>query len=279
MMGLIYMATNTINGKQYIGQTMQSLAVRKGQHHRKPAKSSYAFGQAILKYGKKAFTWTILHDGILDDLELDRLEMEEIKKRKTIAPHGYNIREGGNGGTYRGGRYGVLTDENRRRLIPVICIETGIRYDGMRAAASAIKSVNSHIRECCDNPTRTCKGYHFRYADDARHEKAKAEYYYSIRKLAEEKYKRKMEAANKPKPKKPSKMNSQFHQEARRKRAEAQAKREAREALIKAIGKDEYDRKVREEAKRRSILLVNDPNYQARFKEGMRKRSRHPMSV
>ena len=45
-----------------------------------------------------AFTYEILHDGIIPEF-LDILEREAIETFNTIAPHGYNLTEGGEGGS------------------------------------------------------------------------------------------------------------------------------------------------------------------------------------
>ena len=54
--------------------------------------------QAIAKYGREAFTFEILHDGVIPEF-LDTLEIEAIAKFNTIAPHGYNLDTGGGGGS------------------------------------------------------------------------------------------------------------------------------------------------------------------------------------
>lgn len=75
---LIYIATNKINGKQYVGQTVSSLKVRK-RSHRHEAKKNKNNGmyitKAIRKYGMDGFDWTILHDNITNIDDLNKLEM------------------------------------------------------------------------------------------------------------------------------------------------------------------------------------------------------------
>lgn len=93
-MGLIYMYTNKINGKQYIGQTIHSISRRAGYHLTNYIKSSPKFGRAILKYGYENFSSTILHDNIEDKSMLDAYESLYIELYNTIE-NGYNIAEGG----------------------------------------------------------------------------------------------------------------------------------------------------------------------------------------
>ena len=47
---------------------------------------------------------------------------------------------------------------------PVICVETGIVYDGCKKAREAlgIKS-NGHIEACCKGVRKTCYGFHWKY--------------------------------------------------------------------------------------------------------------------
>jgi len=90
---VIYMVTNIINGKSYIGQTIYLLRKRMTKH--KSGNNTYPLGMAIRKYGCENFEVRILHKCSSLD-ELNRLEVEEIKNRNTLIPNGYNIEIGGN---------------------------------------------------------------------------------------------------------------------------------------------------------------------------------------
>ena len=97
-MGSIYKITNTVNGKAYIGQTIHDAEkTRIRQHLNGYSRGSELVKQAIEKYGKDAFTYEILHDGIIPEF-LDMLEQEAIAKFNTLAPDGYNLTVGGNSG-------------------------------------------------------------------------------------------------------------------------------------------------------------------------------------
>ena len=64
----IYKATNNINGKVYIGQTINKLEYRKAEHIRKAKNGSKLyFHQAILKYETNTFDWIVLR--ICDSIE------------------------------------------------------------------------------------------------------------------------------------------------------------------------------------------------------------------
>ena len=49
---------------------------------------------------------------------------------------------------------------------PVVCVETGKRYDGAKWAANELNLDPSSITKCVKNPQSTCGGYHWRYAEE-----------------------------------------------------------------------------------------------------------------
>lgn len=60
---IIYKATNIINNKVYIGQTIHPLSVRKSQHERSHEYGyKTAFSNAIRKYGKENFKWEVIYE-------------------------------------------------------------------------------------------------------------------------------------------------------------------------------------------------------------------------
>ena len=54
--GVIYVATNTVTGKQYVGLTRMSVAIRWAQHVGKARNPKTYFHRAIAKYGATSFT-------------------------------------------------------------------------------------------------------------------------------------------------------------------------------------------------------------------------------
>ena len=107
-MGCIYLIRNLKNNKCYIGQTIHdAVKGRINDHLNETQNGSRLIKRAIKKYGKDAFAYEILHDGIIPEF-LDTLEIEAIAKFKTLAPHGYNLRTGGGGGS--------LSEETRRKI-------------------------------------------------------------------------------------------------------------------------------------------------------------------
>ena len=94
----IYLVTNKVNGKSYIGQTVQTLKKRWSSHgsDAKRGRGPHALVHALLKYGKENFIIRTLKV-CSTRKELNRLEKHFIVKLKTKAPSGYNITDGGDG--------------------------------------------------------------------------------------------------------------------------------------------------------------------------------------
>jgi group I intron endonuclease len=92
---VVYLITNKINGKKYVGWTSKSLEVRWKQHSYQHS-GCLALLRAINKHGVENFTTEILFTVPTKELAI-RLEIEYIEKYKTISPNGYNLTSGGEG--------------------------------------------------------------------------------------------------------------------------------------------------------------------------------------
>jgi group I intron endonuclease len=92
---IIYKATNKINGKCYIGQTIATLEVRIKRHNNAKNRNTH-FSKAIKKYGIDIFKWTIL-EFCYSEEELNEKEQWYIKYFKSFGEDGYNMCKGGNG--------------------------------------------------------------------------------------------------------------------------------------------------------------------------------------
>lgn len=98
MFGIIYIITNSINNKVYIGQTIQSLKNRWKEHCRKgysKNESNMHIKRAIFKYGKENFFIK----------ELEKCNIEELNEREIYYINlynsylrGYNSTKGGHSG-------------------------------------------------------------------------------------------------------------------------------------------------------------------------------------
>lgn len=94
--GIIYVATNSVNGKQYVGQTTVSLEKRWKGHQPGNGDPGHcrALGSAILKYGARVFTLEIVDSGT-NKQDLDDKETLWVAKLGSLAPNGYNLTSGG----------------------------------------------------------------------------------------------------------------------------------------------------------------------------------------
>lgn len=90
----IYLITNKLNNKKYIGQTINFEKRMKEHIYGRNSKKNCLIDRALKKYGKNNFTFEILD--ITDSQEnIDYLEKYYIKKLNCIKPNGYNILKGG----------------------------------------------------------------------------------------------------------------------------------------------------------------------------------------
>jgi group I intron endonuclease len=102
MIGYIYIITNNINGKQYVGQTIQTIQQRFSGHKAsvKNHLDNMYLHKAMNKYGIENFDVreiTSVELNTLEELseELNFLEKYYIAEYNTLAPNGYNLTKGG----------------------------------------------------------------------------------------------------------------------------------------------------------------------------------------
>lgn len=107
--GIIYCATNLINGKQYIGQTINSLDERIKSHYKRSKNkfANEAFMCALRKHKKENWRWEILVENVPID-QLDLFERSYIWGLSAFE-FGYNLTTGGTGGR-------ILSEESRRKM-------------------------------------------------------------------------------------------------------------------------------------------------------------------
>ena len=92
--GLIYLLIDGTNDKEYVGQTTRSVKARFKRH----TKDDTFVGRVIRAHGAENFVIDILKECASKE-ELDHWEKHFIKSRNTMAPNGYNLTEGGEGGS------------------------------------------------------------------------------------------------------------------------------------------------------------------------------------
>jgi group I intron endonuclease len=96
-MGYIYKITNKVDGKIYVGQTIQVLEDRWRQHKKIGSNCRY-LKRAFNKYGIDNFEFNLIC--ICFDEDLDKYEIQYMEKYSSMVPNGYNLRKGGNSGKH-----------------------------------------------------------------------------------------------------------------------------------------------------------------------------------
>ena len=101
--GIIYLFTNRLNGKQYVGQTIHEKA-RYRQHILNSGNAKYGIDADLEKLGISSFDYKVLVRvvGNAQDVSkrLDELETYYINKNHTRYPSGYNFTSGGEKNDY-----------------------------------------------------------------------------------------------------------------------------------------------------------------------------------
>lgn len=156
----VYIHTNKVNGKTYIGITRTSLSRRwnNGQGYR-----NQFFYRAIKKYGWDGFKHEIIADNLTEDeakeLEIDLITLFHSK----VNEHGYNITDGG--------------DSSAPTLTTKVCkvdyhgnvIAT---YDSIVEASEHSLCKTHHIISCCRKKAFYSHGEMWRYERDCKDKEA-----------------------------------------------------------------------------------------------------------
>lgn len=163
--GVIYMYTNKVNGKKYVGQTWHE-ARRRGEHDTssRSITEGFTFQKALKKYGYDVFDYNILHSHVYDQKTLDDLEVKEIREQGARTPNGYNETDGGRGGRLSPDSIAKLSKSLRDKLgKPVRCIETGEEFSCIVEAADKYDLHAGSLGRCCRGYVSICGGRHWEY--------------------------------------------------------------------------------------------------------------------
>ena len=160
----IYQIRNLINGKVYVGQTVNEsrrkanhlFLLRMNKHHSIKLKNAYN------KYGEKNFIFEILEECSKEELN-DR-ELYYIQKKDSYN-NGYNCNEGGQFRTDRSGKnntmYGVKGKNHPRfkDFILQLTLDGNIvgRFETLNDAATAVNGDFSTIRKCLIHQRKNIK--------------------------------------------------------------------------------------------------------------------------
>lgn len=185
MVILIYLITNKINNKKYIGQTIKTLDERIKDYYKEykyRTDCERPIIRAMRKYEFDNFIFEIVEDNIQSQEELDAKEIYYINLYKTQIEHGigYNLKFGGFGGKHaeetkfkignaqKGelnhmyGRVGVLNPKSK----PVIELTTGKEYESANLASIENGISFSHVCSCARGERGSAGGLVFRYIEN-----------------------------------------------------------------------------------------------------------------
>lgn len=146
--GVVYLIWNKVNGKRYVGQTIQPLKRRFKNH----VYANTAIGNAMRKYGLENFHYGVIKSCASKE-EMDYWEIFFIAALKSKFPYGYNRSEGGEGG--------IPCDETRAKMSASQSGENNPNY-GKHASAttcakiSAAMSGENHPYYGKHRPVATC---------------------------------------------------------------------------------------------------------------------------
>lgn len=162
MKGIIYKYTNKINGKIYIGQTIDEER-RKLEHFK--AKDDFYFHRALRKYGMDNFQYDVLYSSteinnkneIID--VLNKLETEYILKYNSYkSEFGYNQTKGGNS-TYPIDKFKPIQQLD-------LCGNVLNEFESIQEAFRHLKHRPSgKITLCCQGKRGSFLGFKWRYFD------------------------------------------------------------------------------------------------------------------
>lgn len=165
----VYIITNLINGKQYVGQTRRTVAKRFKGHARSAASGRKSIiHQAIAKHGIENFTVRELATATSQD-ELDMLEKQFIEQYNTLTPNGYNLKTGGQHG---GSQY---SQESRDKMAAAKIGTTA--SDTTRELMSQVHSERWSSQDLRDKKSKTSKKVWQDPDYRAKISKARAEYW------------------------------------------------------------------------------------------------------
>ena len=159
-MGVVYKATNKINGKAYIGRALD-FGNRKLAHLRRSQNENdkSPFYCAIRKYEWDAFEWTILYEN--DDFDtLADMEYALITEYKTHVPDGYNATYETRGALHFSPEHRAkLSTKAKKRWAthpllrgnkPVIDADTGKVYDSIREVCKSFHIDSRTVVRICN---------------------------------------------------------------------------------------------------------------------------------
>ena len=158
---VVYLLTNKVTSKSYVGKTTQMLKLRLRNH--KCNKKSL-IGRAIHAHGWENFTVEILEE-CATEAELNEREIYWIKTLNTKHPNGYNLTDGGESGYKVSEKSRQLRSENSPCKRAIRCIDTDEIFPSITAAAKHFNISRATIGSVCRGEHIRVGGLKFEYVD------------------------------------------------------------------------------------------------------------------
>ena len=164
----IYLITNQLNGKTYVGQTIRDPKDR-WYRHCSTNPGNMRIGNAIKKNGKENFTFEVV-DSASSLEELDNKEQEWIAAKNSIR-NGYNSTYGGNkchnqteeSNEKRSAKLKGISKPTLRK--PFICVNTGKEYQTLADCAKEIDCEKASISKVLNGNRNNVYGLTFKYKE------------------------------------------------------------------------------------------------------------------
>ena len=146
----IYKITNLVNGKIYVGQSVDM--ERRFQKHLY-ANDNFLIHKAIRKYGRQNFSFQILEE--CSQEQLNDKEILWIKTLNSMVPNGYNMIDGGSNGAGLAKGYEVIQYS--------LDGEYMAEYPSARQASRQTGIDHHTICDCCNNINHHAGGFQWKY--------------------------------------------------------------------------------------------------------------------
>ena len=111
----LYILTNRVNGKQYVGKDSR-LPYRVKQHLSGKDPTCRRVHNAIKKYGNENFSVEIIQYPNISHEALNAVERWKIRQLHTRSPGGYNLTDGGDSGKYSKETRQKISESNSKRV-------------------------------------------------------------------------------------------------------------------------------------------------------------------
>lgn len=164
----IYMLTCRINGKKYIGQSINiSRRLKEHEYESKINRDHVLIHEAVRKYG-----WENFDKSVLEFCPIEKLDELEIYYITKLSPE-YNLAKGGGAGA-RGYKH---SEESKNKISKVLVgnqygakkivnVETGRIFNSIKLAATSVGKTRDVIWRALYGRIQTAGGYHWKFLDD-----------------------------------------------------------------------------------------------------------------